>query len=382
MSQDYPTAPVIEAAPWSVFDFRKATEVEKYANAVLEYAYDGMLQATWRPEANPKRRWFHVPWMTAGRHPREFVYGMTDERPIAGPELGLKQGTTINNYAVGYYNAVAGYAIGQLWAGDKPDLTKTMFPEGSAVVKILFTDARAADFDGPDILSGSPTLSIFATDRESGKKGLLPVRLLQLDFATRDSRAGKAQWTFGTFAYDTNAPGTDPWRKMRLVGLMWGNDPDLTPKAYADGQRPVEGLKGLNAPIYAAKHLGWEGRVNGPVDNPISSCLSCHGTAQFPATAPMTWGTSGLKCNDSQRMAWFRDLPGATPFGAIDNTTCAWSAPLPTDIALDFSLQTAVALGNFANKSNVNPCKPMQGASTGVTVLAAPSARHVYEVER
>ena len=34
------------------------------------------------------------------------------------------------------------------------------------------------------------------------------------------------------------------------------------------------------APGYARNHLGWLGRVNGPVDNPASSCLSCHGTAQ------------------------------------------------------------------------------------------------------
>jgi hypothetical protein len=36
-----------------------------------------------------------------------------------------------------------------------------------------------------------------------------------------------------------------------------------------------------------SQHLGWLGRLNGPVDNPQSACLSCHGTAQSPVVSPM-----------------------------------------------------------------------------------------------
>ena len=47
-------------------------------------------------------------------------------------------------------------------------------------------------------------------------------------------------------------------------------------------------------------------RANGPVDNAVSSCLSCHGTAQIPARVTII---PGADATDAQRLEWFRDLP-------------------------------------------------------------------------
>ncbi len=60
---------------------------------------------------------------------------------------------------------------------------------------------------------------------------LLSYRLvLQIDVAVKDSRAsGTTGWVFGTFNYNSAASGARPWDKMVPVGLMWGNDPLLTP---------------------------------------------------------------------------------------------------------------------------------------------------------
>ncbi len=210
LSQNYPSSAVHEKYPWDEFDFKKNNEAERYADSFLKYVYDGMIKSDWYAEANSKHKWFHIPWMTTGKHPREFVHGLTDERPIIGPELGLRKGASVNNYAVGYYNATAAYSIGQIWRGDLPDLSKSQLPEGSAVVKLLLTDARSEEFDGPDILADSPRVSGFVVNRSNGLKSIQQLRVLQIDFAIRSKRAEETGWVFGTFAYDFKKQSDNP----------------------------------------------------------------------------------------------------------------------------------------------------------------------------
>ncbi len=90
----------------------------------------------------------------------------------------------------------------------------------------------------------------------------------------RDDRAGSTGWYFSTLAYDKSIVGTSPWLKMVPVGLMCGNDP-AGPPLTMSWINPT-------APAYAKAHVGVDGRLNGPVDNPASACMSCHGTAQAP----------------------------------------------------------------------------------------------------
>jgi hypothetical protein len=80
--------------------------------AVRDYIYEGMLEADWQGNKNKVRKWYHVPWMTARNHPREFIRGTTQERFLTGPELGLKGGITVQSWAVGYYNDVGGVTLG------------------------------------------------------------------------------------------------------------------------------------------------------------------------------------------------------------------------------------------------------------------------------
>ena len=68
-----------------------------------------------------------------------------------------------------------------------------------------------------------------------------------------------------------DAAGATGWDKMAPVGLMWGADPTLLPSS---GQKPAETQVNPKAPAYALNHLGWGGRMNGPVDNPASACMS------------------------------------------------------------------------------------------------------------
>ncbi len=136
------------------------------------------------------------------------------------------------------------------------------------------------------------------------------MRLLQVDIAVRDERAGVTGWYFATYVYDRAVTLTSPWRKMVPLGLMWGNDPAGAPL--------VQSWINPAAPAYALAHLGVGGRLNGPVDNRASACMACHNTAQSPSLARIL--PQGA-CNVSPfKEAWFRNLSGSTAFGRFSNT--------------------------------------------------------------
>ena len=87
-------------------------------------------------------------------------------------------------------------------------------------------------------------------------------------------------------------------------------------------------------------HLGWNGRLNGPVDNPMSSCISCHMTAEYPQVSQMnpTFDPSlNAKPGDAVWMRWFSNLNGGTPFDATDPVD-----PSRKPGSTDFSLQLIV----------------------------------------
>jgi hypothetical protein len=101
--------------------------------------------------------------------------------------------------------------------------------------------------------------------------------------------------------------------------------------------------------------LGWAGRVNGPVDNPISACTSCHATAQYPVDAALAPFSAACK-TDEQKLHWFRNFAGDVAFGAVDANTCLPTTVDPLPVALDTSLQMQVAAQNLLQFGSINPC--------------------------
>jgi hypothetical protein len=112
------------------------------------------------------------------------------------------------------------------------------------------------------------------------------------------------------------------------------------------------------APAYAKAHLGVDGRLNGPVDNPASACMSCHSTAQAPSLANMIPPASG-PCAP-MRSNWFRNLAGTTAFGRFDpeGSTCETALNGVTVTSADYSLQLAATVTRAlsAEQSSFNPC--------------------------
>ena len=372
LSQDYPKAPLPQGLrPWIKFNPRDPTQVDDYMFAIRDYIYEGMLQADWQGDKNKVRKWYHVPWMTAGNHPREFIHGMTQERFLTGPELGIKKGITVQNWAVGYYNDIGGLTIGNVWR-NLGGLTSaaSQFEEGTVVAKVLFTGAGPNDFETtvPYLLDGAPEWQVNAQGNAPQSKQIQPFRLLQMDIAVKDSRAGSAGWVFGTFAYNREVKADDGWHRMVPVGLMWGNDPTLNQAAYDQGRRPGEGIVSASCPVYARNHLGWLGRINGPVDNPASACMSCHSIAESPPSAPLM---ASDKCTDGQRLNWFRDLVGSVSFGKVPVNSCDVLSDAGA-VALDYSLQMRVGMANATSGEWINPCESASPKVQSMRVPAGP----------
>ncbi len=342
LSQQYPqTQPSPSTLPWQDIDFR--AEPEKYMWAILNYCFEGSLENDFIVQKNTVRPWYHAPWLHWGPNGREFVKGLTRERSSRPFELAPTQTQQYKNFAVGFYNDLGGYTIGQVWKdAQKPNTEIVAFPEGTVSFKLLFTTAPESI---ADFLKGAPEW-IADVDRASTAQQVLgtKVRLLQIDIAVRDKRSSKGGWVFGTFHYDTSVTNQNPWLRLRPLTLMWGDDPQLTQTAYQSGSRPVESWINADSPIMKyrtnppsgttpPRTLGWAGRGNGPVDNAMSSCMSCHSTAQLPAASPLIAPTT---LSESEKLRWFRNTKPGEAFDTGSQT-------------LDFSLQLGVGIQNLGD---------------------------------
>lgn len=332
LSQNYPTLLTTENLPWKSIDF-KSKPID-YLMAVRQYAYEGNVENDWNLENNYIRKWFHAPWMHAGPFGREFVRGLTRERDSRPKELHIQQTTTKQNWAVGMYNSIGGFTIGEVWKDpSNPDPTKSFFPEGTVSIKLIFTNSTLEEV--PFLQNSVEWEANINETLRSEKRVISKVHLLQMDVAIRDSRVDDTTgWIFGTFIYDSSAPGSTAWERMVPVGLMWGNDPGITADMISSGSSSLKETI-INNDLKIKTNLGWGGRLNGPVDNPTSSCLSCHSTAQIYSSnnsgmAPRTDLLSNEKLN------WFRNIKSNEPFdeGAI---------------SLNYSLQLQSGIKSFLN---------------------------------
>lgn len=371
--------------PWRNFDPRIPSERLAYVLALRNYAFSSRPVRELTPQLTAAsnyrdpiagtvsqgqrdQRWYPAPRMTFSSpgSPREPAYGMTLERTVGKNELAANT-EAFQNYAVAYYDRRGARTYRNTWKNGVPgrdvaDLTQMQMATDSLVFKLLYGAASPGDFP-VDILDGSLALDILPNNNATKVK----VRLLQVDIAVRDERAGVTGWYFATYAYDSSVTSTSPWRKMVPVGLMWGNDP-------AGGTLTQTWINPA-APAYARAHLGLGGRLNGPVDNKASACMACHNTAQVPSVARIL---PDGKCGVSPfKEAWLRNLSGATAFGRFTptDTACVTTPVTPAPVAANYSLQlAATASRNLPSApATFNPCT-WDAAAPPAELSAAPMA--------
>ncbi len=263
---------------------------------------------------------------------------------------------------------------------------------------------------------GARLRSYVTTTYGSNDRTFKNLSLIQMDIAIKDKRAQPTGWLFGTFQYNGRL-GPASWSNLIPLGIMWGNDPDVAGSTYTQflpgglsptspPQTPMTQTKvnpklketsiNRNTKEVPPSHLGWNGRLNGPVDNFLSSCMSCHMTAEVPALSPANPTFQGIwnVANLSQPpvgspvdqpppqgftggwyggwMRWFQNLKCGQPFDPRGNPWTQEGAK-----STDFSLQLSQGLTNF---SEWQALAGLYASAYGVTrtgklTAAAPNAR-------
>jgi len=405
LSQDYPASlPPEGDYPWlkiPVKDGRlDAAGSEAYVNALRDYAYQGNVDHDWVTQDNPVRRWFDAPWMDVTAAGREFVHGLTHEIDALASHhtLGPQQKNDAQTWAVAAFNDRGGWAIGQMWCDPRnPDPDKlnprddhpNAMPNGTMIYKLLFT--TASDEDAPflrDTFEWDADAYTTTGDRSADPpRTIKRVRLIQMDVAARDDRFPNG-WAFGTLSYNRADPGAGPLDRMVPLGLMWGNDPGLTANMITQEGAALRESWINTAPVakdLPDNHLGWGGRLAGPLDNPKSSCMSCHQTAGFPVEPIIpeiakakefpSWAGDNKPIPDEVKLNWFLDVPAGV----------SWSAR--QRFSLDYSLQLSMGLARFYEAN----CKPQaleevysprgteQPAARDLAIGACPKLAHMLQ---
>ncbi len=266
--------------PWRGLDLSNPAEAERFALMLQEYAYDGMANQdsqrtdyNFITENNSVRDWCHMPWLNVGESGRECIHGLTKERDLY-PSNIYPTSTPGSDWGIGFYNAVGCKAIERVFgnknaAKSQPDFlpSAVSFNDGTVSAKILFTTA-----DFPE-LEGAYTWNANVSQPKSTVRRVTPVRHVQMDIAVKDSTLKgtlkeMGHWVMITYYFDKSytttlsMPGLpEGLRHMRPQGIQFGV-----------GER--------GSTIFAgAKTNHPKGLLNGPADNPKSSCLGCHATA-------------------------------------------------------------------------------------------------------
>lgn len=367
----------ISGYPWLAYDPTVGTDQVNYLDAILGYSLEGMVAVDFVAHANSVRRWYHVPMMTT--HPtkrREPFHGLTRERPLNSSDHSWITSDELRSYAVGFYNSLGGYTIGQVFSDPNPnnsDPSKGKFIPGALVYKLIFAEYDASKISSTsNPLLNAPEWEMQNPDNPTGTP--LKVRLLQVDVAVRDTRATETGWVFATFVYDETKLTTEPdaWKRLTAVGLQWGNEMN-----GVDGGTVDESWLNSSLPSVFGSGFGSDGRLNGPVDNPRSSCMSCHSTAQIFIGQTQSGGASfddllGVRmvpdtgCSPSETNYWFRNVPAGTPFGQMSDSNISTTAndgckaptgsPPSTLHSLDYSLQLKDGLISSLYYDSSNPC--------------------------
>jgi hypothetical protein len=344
LSREYPVSlPTEQDFPWLQFDFK--SQALEYIQSLLKYILEGNIDVDWILQDNPKRTWYHAPSMVWGSGGREFTHGLTGERHSRAFELHPLQTKPALNWAVGFYNPLGGYIVGRVWADTlNPKLSEAVFPEGTVGAKLLFTDAELSQV--PYLKNSYEIKAFVPISINDNKKTLKTMRLLQMDVAVKDSRSTSTGWVFGTFVYNAKKQGKTKWDKLVPVGLSWGNDP----QAIVDGSKLQEtwiNQEFINLFTFDTDktlHLGYKDRLNGPVDNPLSSCISCHSQAQIPVVVPVT-----PKFNDIESVKkYFRNIKSGELFQGEAGSS------FPLDYSLQLSRGIDLMQRNRQNDSGKN----------------------------
>lgn len=371
---------------WENFDFK--TQSKEYMTEILKYAFEGNLESDWRVQNNLIRKWFHAPWMHAGKYGRAFIHGLTRERKTCREELlGSRakcapDAPQYQSWAIAVYNSRGAFYLGKVWEEmtqseipNAKNFPAEGFPDGSVSLKLIFTEAdrSVAPYLENSVewladtkrarASGSSAGECLNAAGEPNEKCFARLRLLQIDVAARDDRSPTG-WVFGTFTYNKDAQpifdypfaanlsatekeNLQRWLRLEFAGLMFGNDEDVSL-----GGNLSESVINRQNPV--TPHLGCGGRLNGMIDAPASSCFSCHSMAETPRNLAIeAMPYKDMECREEEMIKWFRTIK---PRDA-DSSKRTFTKPEfgKEIVSLDYSLQLREGIMRYC-EANPQKC--------------------------
>ena len=378
--------------PWrglKVSDPAKALELSLKTQ---RYVYEGWFQnvdvqnTDLHFRKNDHRTWCSTPWLnTDPDKGRETAHGLTKEFPLNPeaieryyPGIGIKPFKK-TSWGTAFFNKPTCEIYQKVFGSPSTPLDPTLatvekhkagqhlplVADGSVSFKMLFSSVTAAEYpgfqnsyqwtahvSGPSAPPGAPPVA----------RSIQKMPHLQMDIAIKDGeilglaeaqKVDKAEaipWIMLTYYYDPtynadespeaakilkglNLP--EGLKKMRPLGIQYGLDRGqsvIFEKAlnnhYVDD---VENRFQFPADYNFSEHQGDtpNGRLNGPADNPKSSCLGCHALAILE--------TDELKIADKK--------VGVSP-GVLSNPTYKTQVQ-KTKLHFDFNHQMRIGLDNY-----------------------------------
>ena len=284
LSQNYPKAlPNNQLPEFYSIDYKK--DWRKYLLSIRSYCYEGNTGVDFRVENNKVRNWYHMPFQHYSANGREGYHGLTREAPVGTNQFGPNQSySTAGAWAVGFYNDVAGYTIGQVWQDhENPDVTKMTggFKHGAVLFKLLFTSfpKEVAESQVAFLTNGIwwDAYGNYVFNNAPLSRSKIQVVLTQMDVMVRDTNSASG-WVLGNFQYNGQLNNADKWNNLIPVGVMWGQDPTNNinqsnphPTVTIINTNLKETIINPDPKELPPTHLGWNGRLNGPLDNAMSS---------------------------------------------------------------------------------------------------------------
>ncbi len=370
LRQDYPsTMPSNSEIPkFFEIPFDKKDKWKDWIMAVRDYCFDGMIDVDFVAQKNKTHDWYHMPWLHWGNLASEGFHGLAKEASVSPYQLQVSQKDTGQVYALGFYNNFAGNVLHKMWKNPTaPNAYATQgpkggFPHGTVIFKLLFTDLDSTDVSylkNPFVWNAyvTPTWNGGVDNGRIVKK----MNLIQMDLMVRDTTADKygTGWVFGTFCYngDINNGKSMKERVKNLVpvGIQFGNDPNNTENFI--NPYPVSKTI-INANLKETfinpsadlppQHLGWGGRLDGPVDLNTASCMSCHSTGEFPQIASLVPAQSFIGTTNKYGALDSLTETNAPAFKKyFSNIRCGTAYDPKLATSTDFSLQVSLALQYF-----------------------------------
>lgn len=355
--------PWLEGSP----DITQPDQAERVAQQLQRYIYEGWFAKNKNPNQdydsqfreNDERTWCHTPWLNISEKGREAIHGLTKEFPIRSTSVytvpkEIEDRELAVTWGLSFFNRKVCGQYQEFFPKEKNMIRqiqqrKPLFesPDGSVSFKLLFNAMKDWNKEMPEWEGAYNWTAHVSHARQNDKKSdgdesirqLMNIPLVQIDISLRDSRlkgtrSDLKNWVMVSYYYDKNykAPHLadmdipEALKHMRPIGVQYGLDTgeSIIFAGAHNNHRPGYTAGDRTELPYSAT------RLNGPVDNTVSSCLGCHAQSGINFGLP-----------PGER------VPGAG-LGFLKNEDYLRQIAKSKNGSFDFNMQVDKAMRNFA----------------------------------